>query len=338
MKRLFYYITHPIDFVKRLRIIGRNPAQFKVKEAMEYDMKKYVKYAGVFNTETKDYLLAQIIHTYHGIEKGLTMPNRRFNFGQDAIVSLVSLLSEYISLYGEPTGQVAHGIGVLKAYLLMHSEYDGKDNKYFWSKIHNLADKYPLIQPSIQPHMTVEDFYRDVNSDFKRFALSRHTLRHYEGTVSENEIKDAVELAMTAPSACNRQPVRIHCVSDKSLINRILDLQSGNRGFGKDADKVLIVTGDLSSICWVDERYDIYTNCGIFIMNLCYSLFYYKIAHCVLNWSICVDTAKDAELHRIACIPENEVVAAMITCGRTPSEIDVAMSPRKNVNEILSFH
>lgn len=338
MKRLFYYITHLKALINRLRITGKNPMQFKVKEAMKYDMERYIRYAGIFNTEKKDNLLAQIIHTYHGIEKGLTMPNRRYNFGQDAIMSLVSLLSKYIYSYGEPTGQVAHGIGILKAYLIMHSEYDGQENILFWQKIHNLTDKYPQIQPAIQPHKTAVDFYRDVYSDFKRFAMSRHTLRHYEGSVSENEIKEAVELAMTAPSACNRQPVRIHCISDKKLKNRVLDLQSGNRGFGKDADKVLIVTGDLSSICWVDERYDIYTNCGIFIMNLCYSLFYYKIAHCVLNWSICVDAAKDAEIHRITGIPESEVVAAMITCGRTPTEIDVAMSPRKNVNEILTFH
>ena len=73
-------------------------------------------------------------------------------------------------------------------------------------------------------------------------------------------------------------------------------------------------------------------------MNLCYSLFYYKIAHCVLNWSICVDSEKDALLHKLVGIPDNEVVAALISCGKTPQEFDIAESPRKSVEEILSYH
>lgn len=337
-KRIVYYFLHPSRLIKKINNLGKSNAEIAVTEALQYDSARYIQYAGVFNPANKENLTARIIHTYHGLEKGLTMPHRRFNFGHDAVLQLVLLLEEYIHLYGEPAGQAAHGIGVLKAYCSMHRNFDGKVDTEFWKKIHSLTDKYPDIASAHQPHKTVADFYAHINSDFELFAKSRHTLRHYCGSVSEDEISKAVTLAMTAPSACNRQPVRVHCISDKTIKDKVLALQSGNRGFGADADKLLIVTGDLSDICWVDERYDIYTNCGIFIMNLCYSLFYHKIAHCVLNWSILVNPEKDKMLHKLVGIPDNEVIAAMLTCGKTPDEVDVAESPRRDVSEILRFH
>lgn len=338
MKKIVHYVTHPVAALRRLWYLGKNPSEIAAIKTMKYDLTRYVKYAGVFHPNTRENLEARIIHTYHGLEKGLTMPNRRFNFGHDTVANLVKLVQQYIEKYGKPEGQVGHAIGILKAYLDMHKEYDGKGNAEFWELVHGITDAYPSIQPAIQPHVSSQKFYEHVHSDFAKFARSRHTLRHYTGHVSEDEIKNAVELAMTAPSACNRQPVRVHCICDKEKVAKVLALQSGNRGFGKDADKVIIVSGELADVCWIDERYDTYTNCGIFIMNLCYSLFYYKIAHCVLNWSICVDPAKDKQLHELVGIPESEVVAAMISCGRTPDEIDVAESPRKNVSEILKFH
>lgn len=338
IKSFVYLLLHPALLVKRIRDYGKSPAELSVLDTLKYDAKRYTTHAGVFNPETKENLLARIIHTYHGLEKGLTMPNRRMNFGHEAVLTLVGLIQEYITRYGQPSEQVKHGIGILKAYVTMHADFDGKEDFDFWKSIHSIIDRFPEVSPSIQPHKSAEEFYADIHSDFERFAKSRHTLRHYIGSVSEDEVRKAVQLAMTAPSACNRQPVRVHCVSDKTLKNKVLALQSGNRGFGTDADKVLIITGDLSDICWVDERYDIYTNCGIFIMNLCYSLFYYKIAHCILNWSICVSPEKDKALHELVGIPENEVVAAMITCGKTPEFIDVAQSPRRELSDILSFH
>jgi hypothetical protein len=338
VSKLIQCVLHPSFLVDKLRRRLGNSSKIASRDAFKYDLKRYLLYSGVFRQNTREYLVAQVIHTYHGLEKGLTMPNRRLNFGHDAVLTLVRLIKQYVCSYGKPIGQVAHAIGVLKAYLIMHKEVDGTDNIEFWNEIHALVDEYPNIKPSIQPHLTADMFYANVNSDFEHFARSRHTLRHYDGPVDEDDIKKAVALAMTAPSACNRQPVRVHCISNQIIKDKVLNLQSGNRGFGKNADKVLIVTGDLSDICWVDERYDLYTNCGIFIMNLCYSLFYYKIAHCILNWSIGVNPQKDIELHQVTGIPDNEVVAAIFTCGKTPNEFDVAQSPRKSVDEILLFH
>ena len=99
----------------------------------------------------------------------------------------------------------------------MHKNFDGKSDEEFWKSIHTLTDRFPDIKTAAQPHKTYSEFYKDVDSNFEKFAKSRHTLRHYGGSGSEDEIKQAVTLAMTAPSACNRQPVRVHCVCEKTL-------------------------------------------------------------------------------------------------------------------------
>ena len=100
------------------------------------------------------------------------------------------------------------------------------------------------------------------------------------------------------------------------------------------ADKVLVVTADLAGIGEARERNDLYTNGGMFLMNLCYALFYYKVAHCILNWSR--SPAEDKLARRIFEIKPSESIVAILTCGEPPDEFDVAMSPRKTLAEVLT--
>lgn len=143
-------------------------------------------------------------------------------------------------------------------------------------------------------------------------------------------------MAQTAPSACNRQPTRVHIIENKELIKQCLSLQNGNRGFGNLADKLLIVTGNLQTVLGSQEYFDLNTNVGIFIMNLSYSLHYYEIAHCILNWYALPKT--DKNLRKIVEIPEEETVVSFIVCGKAPKEFKIAESPRVPVDEIIKIH
>ena len=140
----------------------------------------------------------------------------------------------------------------------------------------------------------------------------------------------------TAPSACNRQHARVHVVDDPALRDRLFALQGGTRGFGADADKVLVVTADLSSVRWGWERHDCYTNGGIFVMNLCYALHWHGVAHCILHWSVSPEV--DRAAHEFLGIPANEAIVQVIACGMPPEEFDVAASPRLAVSDVLTWH
>ncbi len=140
----------------------------------------------------------------------------------------------------------------------------------------------------------------------------------------------------TAPSACNRQYVRVHCLSGKRQIAGVLALQNGNRGFGHLADKLLVVTADLEGITGVEERNDLFTNGGMFLMNLSYALHYHGIGHCILNWS--VNPLRDQELRGVVELAPSECVVALLACGIPPGEFDVAASPRKAVDDLFVPH
>ena len=71
-------------------------------------------------------------------------------------------------------------------------------------------------------------------------------------------------------------------------------------------------------------------------MNLCYALHYHGIAHCILHWS--VEPATDREVHRLLGIPENEAIVQVLACGMPPEEFDVAASPRRAPEEIVTWH
>ena len=66
---------------------------------------------------------------------------------------------------------------------------------------------------------------QSTKDDFEAFSLiahSRHSVRNYSSrTISEEIIAKAVELAQTAPSACNRQATKIYAITSTSKINAI---------------------------------------------------------------------------------------------------------------------
>ena len=298
----------------------------------DYDMRRFVKYSGVFSRETREQLRAYVIMQYHIIEKGLTMPDRRLGFGKDVMRRLMSHIDEFEKRFGFDD-QVRHAAGVVKAYWDIHLDAGTIDRSdSFWQAIEMFLRSHPNIKAATQLHFTRKEFYKEKDSEFPRFAFARHTSRHYsEKPLDVKLLRKAVGIAMTTPTACNRQHCRVYCVSDKEKMKQILDIQGGSRGFGHFADKLLIVTANLEDLHVIRERDDLFVNGGMFLMNLCYSLFYYEIAHCILNWSRTPE--EDMRFRSIAGIKESETVVAVLTCGVPPNKFDICASPRKPESE-----
>ncbi len=318
---------------------GMRLCRRKVYAYYRYDAERLLRCMGTCNRES---LLAHIIATYHVVEKGLTMPNRRFVFGREVVLRLMELIYSFESKYDERCNQVVHAISVVFEYYriherLIHDNGANHDQKVFFARVEAFVRKHSDVRPAHQIHMTRELFYANRCAPFDSFSFARHTLRHYcDKPLPIERIQDAVKIALSTPTACNRQYCRVHCITDKARMFELLDIQNGNRGFGHLADKLLLVTSDLEGIFGAAERNDVYTNGGMFIMNLCYALYYEEVAHCVLNWS--KSPEEDAQLREIVTIKPSEVVVAMIVCGETPKEFDIAMSPRKDLSEILVVH
>lgn len=326
LKIVFSPILHFFRSVKKIVVL---------QHIFRYDLSRFKKYAGCFNGKEKEASLAKVIMAYHVVEKGLTMPRRRLDFGHDAVMNLITSIESHICNYGYDETQIKHATGCIKEYYEFHlkSQFDMTKNSAFWNRVKQFYDQNGDVITSSQKSVYRKDFYKDKNAPFPLFASSRHTVRHFEGKVEYSRIEDSVKLAMTAPSACNRQYVKVYCVSNHSVRDKILSLQNGNRGFGSDADKLLVVVADLNGVRWPEERNDIYTNAGIFIMNLSYALHYNEIASCILNWS--VSPVIDKKVRQLLDLKPSETLVAMLACGNAPEYMMIASSPRKDITDIL---
>lgn len=322
-----------------LRKVRRAFAAFRLRaqvraeaaRAFRYDQAQFMSHAGALHLDRRAAARAEIVMGYHVLEKGLTMPHRRLGFGKGAAVHLAQLVTSFEARFGADDPQVRHAVGVLRAYRALH-----RDGPEPMPRLDAFLAAHPDISAADEPHVSRSDFFAARDAAFPQFAASRHVCRHFAGPVPRATITSAVELALTAPSACNRQHARVHVIDDPALRDRLFAVQGGTRGFGSDADKVLVVTADLSVVRWGWERHDGYVNGGIFVMNLCYALHYFGVAHCILHWS--VSPAVDRAAHAFLGIPANEAIVQVIACGMPPEEFDIAASPRLAVSEVLTWH
>ena len=273
---------------------------------------------------------ARLVAMYHVIEKGLTMPDRRLGFGQPMVLSIINKMSELKNLFGckAKTNEYLHSVAVLTEYYQLHKQNNFKLEPQVLSKLETMITEEG-IQASSQLSSTAESYWRFISADFEKFSNSRHSVRHYgKQPISIDNIKAAIKLANNAPSACNRQPCRVYCISNKEKCSEILRLQGGNRGFGHLADKVLILTSDRSLFMY-KEPFAAYVNGGIYLMNLSYSLHFHKIAHCILAWN--PEPFKEKLLRNMLPIKESEAIICALSCGSLPDdEFLLASSPRKN--------
>lgn len=303
----------------------------EARRAFRHDRKQFEAHAGALHGGRRAAARAAIVMGYHVMEKGLTMPQRRMGFGKGVALHLAGLVEDWERRFGRDDPQVRHAVAVLRAYRELHRDWPEP-----MPRLDAFLAARPDVPAAVEPHVAREAFFAAKDKPFPEFAASRHVVRHFAGPVPRKTLEAAVALAATAPSACNRQPARVHAYTDPALLSRLFELQGGARGFGGDAGAVLVVASDLSAVRWGWERHDAWTNGGIFVMNLCYALHWHGVAHCILHWSVAPET--DREAHRLLGIPENEAIVQVLACGLPPDEFDVAASPRLAVDEVLTWH
>ncbi len=149
-----------------------------------------------------------------------------------------------------------------------------------------------------------------------------------------NIIKKAIKLATHSPSSCNRQPWKTYVVTRKSIIHNILSIQNGNKGFGKSADKLIVVTSDLNCYFGINERNQAFIDGGMYSMSLLYTLHSYGIAACSLNWAY--SAKQDLGIRKIVPINKSEVINLIIAIGSYPKgEYRVARSRRTKTDRVF---
>lgn len=275
----------------------------------------------------------RIIAHYHVLEKGISHPSPKQCFSLPIAENLVKLINLYDSKTLTRSRQVDVAVEVLRQYQVFPT------NKEFLPK--KLANQIELLKVGSEFNagyisLTREEFFEKNSAAFDQFALSRFSVRDFvEDSVAIGVLQAAIKVAQKTPSVCNRQTAKVHILTNKKDIEHHLALQNGNRGFGHKINKLLIVTSDIHFFEGVNERNQAFTDGGMFAMSLLYALHHQKIGAVTLNWAY--SSSQDKALHDLGIVPQNEKVILFIGVGHVPEYFKIAVSDRRELDEVVNI-
>ena len=287
-----------------------------------------------------EHLLAIIAVHAHVLERGLALPSPRVGFAKGEIAAFDKTVSRYFAAgHSESACELYAALGALRAYRAWH------DGKFDLGVTGELVDN--MIRMMLSNGVPFEDggvmvVERDIllaggRASFEEFAKSRHSVRTYsQEPVDEKIILQAVNLAQTAPSVCNRQSGRVHLYLDSDRVKDVVDCHIGSGGFKDAIPGVAIVTSELQSFHGSKERYQAWVDGGLILMQFLNGLHAVGLAGCPLNWSVNPD--RDELLRLKAGIPDCERIIALVSFGYLLNRVQFARSARISTNKVAKIH
>lgn len=286
-----------------------------------YDMKRFLVHGGKFRTDGAT-LAGRIRLIVHALEKGLSVADGSREFGKEKALELMQCLEAYRTTAMPDQQALLLAESVLSAYR-SYRQSKGEDVSFL--------PEYIAVIPA-----GAMDYQMQALPDFSEIARARHSVRCFgTATVTAEQLKEAVALAQTAPSACNRQSSRVYACVSPDKIKRIMAVHGGTRGFVNTA-AVLALTGDLRLYTSEYERHTVYVDGGIFLMNLLYSLQSVGLAACPIIWGSEPDN--DGVLYELLSIPREEQIVSLLMVGAMPENVvRIPVSSKRGTETVLKI-
>lgn len=292
-------------------------------------VKKFKKYSFWGNkcNEEKQYE-AVITRWQHTIEKGLSYIDYRPGFGKANMDALLTAMENYVADgYSTDAFFFKTALSTIISYISRNKEYGIEENE-IESRINAMGGTSNGLGGVLRFSPPDEKDIR--KSGYEEFAKSRHSMRHFsDKPVMIDRIKNAVQLAQYTPSACNRQGWRTIVISDKNVVKQVCSNQNGNRGFGQEFDKMLLVTADLRYFNRDRELFQAFIDGGMYAQNILNALHYEHIASVPL--SVSLQRKQENNIRRLLHLHDAEILILLIGIGNYPDICQTARSERHPV-------
>lgn len=336
---IVYSIKIDIADLNKINTLSKVVAFDELEDVVKRDFDRFKKYnANWHKAQNKENVSNLIMFFSHAIEKGLSHAEFRPGFGINPLTQLANNLNIWYNFSNESNTFFNIGIATSKKYFMRHSKagFDVEDRKRLFrpeiiKKIEESTGELggiDYITKDNRMKFEVSDLFVDV-------VKRRRSLREWDGTtVDLEQIKNAIQIALTSPSVCNRQGSRVHVVTDKQKISESLRLQGGMVGY--DLPPVLLlVTNDISSFSFFTERNQPFIDGGIFEMTLLLGLEFEHLAAVPLHAML--GTRQENEVREVLEIPESEVFISFIAVGNMKSSLLTPRSSRLSVDDITTI-
>ena len=305
---------------------------FYLQTSHWHQMRKYSK------KKTVEWYKNRILKSSHSIERGLSLSNCRYGFGADKIDRLISLCELYSDFEESDKYIIKLAVDVLNAYFIFNKEHCYSDESLKKNK-----EKFNAFLQRIQFEEEKKNFGGVQNyipaqahvsySELEKCIQTRHSIRQFkQEPVDQKALKDAINLALKAPSACNRQATRVY-ILDKNKFSILTDFLAGTRGFLDEVDKILIVTGKLSAY-EIGEKYQYIVSPSILVGYLSLTLHAKGLGSCILQRDL-LSTKKWRKLADKIGAQEDEQMVCMLAVGVPKDNILVPVSKRLQYEDMV---
>lgn len=292
-------------------------------KAVKKYMRRYFKYA--FNMqaaefEEEDQYKAVILKHIHSVEKGLSAQNYRYGAGKKAVQQMIGILKNYSEKYNIEGIEYRTALCVLDLYVKKNK--NGGDIEEIEAELKDL--------PGVANELagTENRIYSEAGKRFDEIVRERKSVRHFSKVPVElDRVYKAIDLARNTPSACNRQGWKVRIIQNELIKNEVLINQNGNKGFGNEIDKLLLITYDLRYINIDREWHQAFIDGGMYAMSLLYSLQYMNIASVTLSASL--NTEQEDNVRNLLNLNEAEVLIVYIGIGNYAEKYQVPLANKK---------
>ena len=323
-------IIKKIPFSKNIIGFVKNKLMYFqfLKDASFYE-KNYM----LSKNKTINKIQYNIILNVHSIEKGMSCSKMR-PFGVDKIKTLIELLKEYDKIEAKSDFAYNLGYSTLNKYKDIYEKNNWNDkNEYIIvKKFLEIKNEYKEI-PVGSFEYIYNDYKKYANIDYQNFVNSRHSVRNFSSkSLLDKDIKQAVEIAIKSPSACNRQMCKIYYAKKDTSKNIIEQYAQGLTGFDLSNINYFIITFDINSNYFVGDRNQGWFNAGLIAMNFVNGLHSLGIGSCFIQFANSYNQEK--KIKKELNIPTNERIAVILAVGYYAETSKIPYSSRKNVNDI----
>lgn len=300
---------------------------------------QYAVISGIINYERNLVVLretsALLRRNIHRLEKGLIMIPRRPSFAESYILETVEIffLASQKQVLNEHEFNWAHDV------LLSYFEAVTDTSK--------ISEAREVFERAIQTHQVTESSlemvpyrYKDLppleisDKELHNLYLRRRSVRWYKDKpVDLSLISKAIDMASTAPSACNRQPYRFDVSVDPIKAKQIASLAGGTPGWGDNIQALVVIVGDLSSYYGEHDRHLIYIDGALVAMQFMLALDPLGLASCPVNWPD--HEYKEKKMDAMLNLKEYERPIMLITVGYPDNNGGIAFSQKKTSSSLM---
>ena len=300
--------------------------------------KEFSREEKVFSKNYMDVAESQKCYEYkmlllvHSIEKGMTMATRPF--GEKKIVDLKKLIILYNKKgYSLDTTAYALSTSIVEEWVVYYREKG-------WSS--SIAQEIEQWYNAIPKGRTIGAGIKTLNKkellppdgfSYGDFVKTRRSVRNYAHIkLKDNDVLECINIALLAPTACNRQMVRIYRVSDDKKRQYIMQHIIGISGFEKEYAEIFIIAYDIASLNYYGERNQGYFNAGLVGMTFANALHSKGIGSCFLQWSNTM--SETADVKKEMGISNDVCIAGILSAGYYADQSVIPMSTRKMISEV----